>query len=84
MKKGIWEMQLKLRAISYNTYICEGNLIGITKIIGVTEPQNFLKPNEASSIGIGLHLVELLTNEVPWISPNNSGCFQGCKLLLIN
>lgn len=35
-----------------------------------------LSPNEASSIGIELHIIELLAKGIPWESPNNPGyCF---------
>ena len=37
---------------------------------------HFLSPNEASSTGNELHLIELLVKGVPWEPPNNPGCCQ--------
>jgi hypothetical protein len=38
-----------------------------------------LSPNEASSKGIGLHLIELLAN-IAWEPSNNPGCCQEYQL----
>ena len=42
---------------------------------------HLFSPNEASSTGIGLHLLELLANEVFWKFPKNPGYWQDHGLL---
>ena len=41
-----------------------------------------LLPNEASSTGIGLHLIELLAKGISWESPDVPGCCQDSKAAL--
>ena len=45
--------------------------------VGDRSPIGYLlSSNKTSSPGIGLHLIELLANIVPWEFPNNPGCCQ--------
>ena len=50
------------------------------KVTGQSVTGYLLSPNEASSTGNGLHLIESLAEGVPWGPSNNSGYCQDYRL----
>lgn len=52
--------------------------------MGEDSPKWLLSPNKTSSIGIGLHVIELLAQGALQKSLNNSGSCQDCRLLSTN
>ena len=70
-----------------------GNFLKCMKVLLIRSPimegygvptGPLLSPNESSSTGIGLLLIELLIKGIPWQSPKNPGCGQENELLSAN
>lgn len=58
----------------------EGDLNEITEITGQSTAGYLLSPNEAFSIGNGLHLIGSLAQGVPWGPSSNSGYCRDPRL----